>query len=391
MRSRSHTSGSSGMRARARGRGDSAWVSGLRIVDDGRSAGRSATDPGHRATILPATRPGRHAPPRVAPTCDAARVAAATPGQERRRGDLEQSCLCEGSAFRAWDSPPLLLPHADAVCVDFESEKDRFPRATRPAARLAMAWFRRWDHATRRRSTSSLQTRPLSRRRISRYYDRSAQVIHPPVRTDRFTPGGERTDAFLYVGRLVGYKRTDLVVEAFAGLAEQVVIVGEGHLGAALRARATPNVSFVGEVDEQTLIDLYRSARALVFPAEEDFGINMAEAQACGTPVIGLNRGGAKDIVEHGVDRLDARRPHRPGGFRPPSGVRLGKSSTQRRYASAPSAFPPAASGTRSLLPSRRWSRNVGHGAGSRSDEQDRSSALAPGGMANPWRSRSSP
>jgi glycosyltransferase involved in cell wall biosynthesis len=103
------------------------------------------------------------------------------------------------------------------------------------------------------------------------------------------------------VGRLVGYKRPDLVVDAFAGLTERVIIVGEGHLGARLRARATPNVSFLGEVDENTLLGLYRTAHAVVFPGEEDFGITMAEAQACGTPVIGLNQGGARDIVEHGV------------------------------------------------------------------------------------------
>jgi glycosyltransferase involved in cell wall biosynthesis len=60
-------------------------------------------------------------------------------------------------------------------------------------------------------------------------------------------------------------------------------------------------VTFLGAVDQATLLSLYRSARALVFPVDEDFGIAMAEAQACGTPVIGLNSGGARDIVEHGV------------------------------------------------------------------------------------------
>jgi glycosyltransferase involved in cell wall biosynthesis len=137
--------------------------------------------------------------------------------------------------------------------------------------------------------------------RIGRFYGRRATVIHPPVRTDFFTPGGERGDTFLYVGRLTGYKRPDLVVDAFAGLEERVAIVGAGDLAARLRARATPNVSFLGVVDDETLLQLYRTARALVFPVDEDFGISMAEAQACGTPVIGLDCGGARDIVEHRV------------------------------------------------------------------------------------------
>ena len=184
---------------------------------------------------------------------------------------------------------------------DFESEKTRFPWPARSAARLAMAWFRRWDRATAENVDAFVANSTAVAERIARFYGRRARVIHPPVRTDTFTPGGERTDTFLYVGRLVGYKRPDLVVGAFAELPEQLLVVGEGHLGARLRARATPNVSFLGEVDEPALIDLYRRARALVFAADEDFGIAMAEAQACGTPVIGLNRGGARDIVEQGV------------------------------------------------------------------------------------------
>jgi glycosyltransferase involved in cell wall biosynthesis len=132
-------------------------------------------------------------------------------------------------------------------------------------------------------------------------FGRDADVIHPPVRTEFFTPSGEREDFFLYVGRFVSYKRPDLVVEAFASLPEhRLVVVGDGPLGSALRARATANVSFLEALDNDGLRDLYRSARALVHPVEEDFGIAMAEAQACGTPVIGLAVGGATDIIEPG-------------------------------------------------------------------------------------------
>ena len=80
------------------------------------------------------------------------------------------------------------------------------------------------------------------------------------------------------MGRLVSYKRPDLVVKAFEGLGYPLVVVGEGHLADLLRATAPPNVTFLGAVDDAALRDLYRSARALVYPAEEDFGITMAEA-----------------------------------------------------------------------------------------------------------------
>ena len=60
-------------------------------------------------------------------------------------------------------------------------------------------------------------------------------------------------------------------------------------------------MTFVGEFSDEELRALYRSARALVHPVDEDFGIAMAEAQACGTPVISIDAGGARDIVEDGV------------------------------------------------------------------------------------------
>jgi len=204
----------------------------------------------------------------------------------RIESGIPHLCYCHTPMRYAWD---------------FESEKYRLPAAARPAARIAMGWFRHWDRSNADNVDIFLANSTAVAERIRRSYDRSATVIHPPVRTDLFTPGGERGDAFLYVGRLVGYKRADLVVDSFAGLKERLIVVGEGHLGPRLRARATDNVTFLGEVTESALIELYRTARAVVFPAEEDFGIAMAEAQACGTPVIGLNRGGARDIVQHGI------------------------------------------------------------------------------------------
>jgi glycosyltransferase involved in cell wall biosynthesis len=185
---------------------------------------------------------------------------------------------------------------------DFDAERERFPRPLRPLARAGMGWFRRWDRRTAQRVDRFVANSSAVARRIEASFGREAEVVHPPVATDFFTPGGEREDWFLYVGRLVSYKRADLVVEAFAGLpGHRLLVVGEGPLGPGLAARATPNVTFLEDVTDERLRDLYRSARALVYPAEEDFGIAMAEANACGTPVIGLAAGGALDIVEPGV------------------------------------------------------------------------------------------
>ena len=133
--------------------------------------------------------------------------------------------------------------------------------------------------------------------RINRFYGRDADVVHPPVRTDFYTPSDGEREGFLFVGRLVSYKRADLVVEAFAGLPHTLTVVGGGHQLESLKRRATPNVHFRSGLSDTELRELYRTSLAMVFPGVEDFGIVMAEAQACGTPVIATAAGGALDIV----------------------------------------------------------------------------------------------
>jgi glycosyltransferase involved in cell wall biosynthesis len=185
---------------------------------------------------------------------------------------------------------------------DFDAEQARFPAALRPPARAAMGLFRRWDRAQAEGVTRFVANSTAVAGRIRRAYGRDADVVFPPVRTDHFTPDvtAERS-RFLFVGRLVAYKRPDLVVEAFRGLEHELVVVGDGQLRRELMSSAPANVSFLESVDDDGLRRLYRESIALVYPAEEDFGIVMAEAQACGTPVIALDKGGAVDIVEDGV------------------------------------------------------------------------------------------
>jgi glycosyltransferase involved in cell wall biosynthesis len=192
---------------------------------------------------------------------------------------------------------------------DFESESARFPGLLRPAVRAGMSWFRRWDRETAARVTRFLANSSAVAGRIERFYGRHARIVHPPVRTDFFTPEGERGDSFLYVGRLVAYKRADLAVEMFRGLPHRLLVVGSGAGAARLRSSAPANVVFVDEVSDEELRRLYREARALVAPGVEDFGIAMAEAQACGTPVIAPNAGGARDIVVEGSTGWLVERP----------------------------------------------------------------------------------
>lgn len=165
--------------------------------------------------------------------------------------------------------------------------------------RMMRKRFREWDRATADRVTTFLANSQHTAERIRTAYDREAEVVYPPVRTEFFTPNAsvKREDWLLIVGALEPYKRPDLVVELARRTGLSVKVAGRGSLERSLKEAAPPNVEFLGRVDDEELRDLYRRARALVFPQQEDFGIIAVEAQACGCPVIAYRRGGAMESI----------------------------------------------------------------------------------------------
>ena len=177
---------------------------------------------------------------------------------------------------------------------------DRLGTLGAGAARRVLAALARWDRATAPRVHRFLANSAHVAGRIARYYNRRATILHPPVDTGFFTPGGDRPgDRFLVVSALVPYKRIDTAIRAAAHLGVPLTIIGTGPDEARLRAMAGTGVTFLGQVDDQQLRDAYRHARALVLPGEEDFGIAPVEAMACGCPVIALGRGGVVETVDH--------------------------------------------------------------------------------------------
>ncbi len=141
------------------------------------------------------------------------------------------------------------------------------------------------------------------RERIRKSYNRDSFVIYPPVDTQRFVIGPRpvRENFFLVVSQLVPYKRIDLIVEAFNRGKRPLVIIGDGPERSKLERRAGRNIRFEGSLPQAEVIKAMQRCKAFVFAGEEDFGIVMAEAQACGTPVIALGKGGALEIVEDNV------------------------------------------------------------------------------------------
>lgn len=159
--------------------------------------------------------------------------------------------------------------------------------------------YRMWDLRTIPSIDVLVANSRFVQQRIWKYYRREAAVVYPPVDTAAFTPHhGPREDYYVTASRMVPYKRVPMIVEAFAAMpGKRLVVIGDGPDMAAAKAVAGPNIEFVGHQSTEAMRDLFQRARAFVFAALEDFGILPVEAQACGTPVIAYNRGGAAETV----------------------------------------------------------------------------------------------
>lgn len=180
---------------------------------------------------------------------------------------------------------------------------DEVPAPLHGVVRVVLARLREADLRGAARVDRWIANSSVVRDRIARYYGRESEIVHPPIDVDAFTPAAERGDFWVCMpSRLVTYKRADVAVRAFNEVGLRLIVVGDGRERAALEAIARDNVTFAGRVDDATVKQLLGSARGLIFPAEDDFGIVNAEALASGTPVVALGRGGALDIVRDGID-----------------------------------------------------------------------------------------
>jgi len=170
--------------------------------------------------------------------------------------------------------------------------------------RWLLARMRAWDHASSARPDVIAANSAWISERIRKCWRRESEVLHPPVDLDGFPFVATKQDAYVVASRMVPYKRIDLVAEAFRRMPDKrLIIAGDGPEMPRVREAAgnAPNITIKGRVPQAELVGLLQSARAFVFAAEEDFGIAMVEAQACGTALIAYGRGGATDIVQDGV------------------------------------------------------------------------------------------
>ncbi len=160
-----------------------------------------------------------------------------------------------------------------------------------------LTFLRQWDRLAADRVDHFIAISDEVRRRIAKVYQRDSTIIYPPVDTGRFQPSSRIDDYYLIVGRLVPYRRIDLLIEAFNKMDRPLLIAGSGRDRERLEAMAGPNIDFLGYVPDEALPDLMARCRAFVFPGEEDFGIAPIQAMAAGRPVIAYASGGVLDTV----------------------------------------------------------------------------------------------
>jgi glycosyltransferase involved in cell wall biosynthesis len=178
---------------------------------------------------------------------------------------------------------------------DYLGVSSRQQRAAGPL----MNAMERWDKKAARRATTYVANSVNTQRRIEDVYGIHAEVVYPPVSTERFRPlpRGER---LLVVSRLIDYKRVDAVIRAANKGGLPLDVVGVGPSLEDLRAMAGPTVTLHGRLPDEDINELMENCRAVVLPGEEDFGIVPVEAQAAGKPVVALAAGGALETVVDG-------------------------------------------------------------------------------------------
>lgn len=165
----------------------------------------------------------------------------------------------------------------------------------------AVAYLRKWDlSASVRPDVFAALSREVQGR-IKKYYGRESELIYPPagieVKNKRYKKSGDYYLAVSRLSKFTKYKKIDLVIEACNRMKIPLKIAGYGNWEDDLKRIAGPTIEFMGKVSEESLASLYQNCKALIFPAHEDFGLTIVEAQQFGKPVIAYRGGGALETI----------------------------------------------------------------------------------------------
>lgn len=216
--------------------------------------------------------------------------------------------ICSSSSCAKGVITPPTVPHIAYVHTPmryawdlFYDYKKRSGRLTRHFMNKWMPAIRQWDFISSQRIDSICANSKYISRRIKKFWNRESTVIYPPVNTDfySYNPNVKREDFYVFFSRLVPYKRADIAIQACIKSGKKLVVIGGGSQLQELKKLAAKNslVEFTGRISDEKVRDYLQRCRALLFCAEEDFGIIPVQAQSCGSPVIAYGKGGARETV----------------------------------------------------------------------------------------------
>ncbi len=206
------------------------------------------------------------------------------------RSDQLHICYCHTPIRYAWD-----LYHQYLKASKLNKGIKGF------FAKLIFHYIRLWDYSSTNRVDYFIANSKFVAKRIKKIYNRDSTVIYPPVDVNKFELYSKKENFYLAVSRMVPYKKVDLIVEAFSQMPnKKLIVIGDGPDFKNVTSKARKNVELLGYQPFEVLKNYMQKAKALIFAAEEDFGIVPVEAQACGTPVIAFGKGGALETV---IDR----------------------------------------------------------------------------------------
>ncbi len=204
------------------------------------------------------------------------------------RSGVPHLCYCHTPTRYLWDASHAVLNHRKGKNI---------------LLKLLFHYLRMVDFTAAQRPDAYIANSKYTQSRIKTYYRKDSTVVYPPIDTDFFTPGHTQNtrDYFLVVGRLSREKHFDHAIQVAEKLGLKLKIVGTGNDQGRLTKFAGKHTEFLGQVSREELRELYRSARALIQPGVEDFGMASVEALSCGTPIIAYGKGGICEIVTNGV------------------------------------------------------------------------------------------
>ena len=173
------------------------------------------------------------------------------------------------------------------------------PKWQRPIISPFLNYIRKWEYKVSQKVEYFIANSTITKDRILKCYNRKCEIVFPPVDINSFDENinNNREDFFLYVSALVPYKKPELAIRVFNKLKIPLKIVGVGPLEKCLKKISNNNIEFLGFISKNELYNLYKKCKALIYTAEEDFGIIPVEAQSHGCPVIAYGKGGVLDTI----------------------------------------------------------------------------------------------